>query len=164
MRRHFAHTPSHYPRHISAAVQLARSGLVAEARAVRVSGADDGAKVGSTAWAREFARWLAPFWAARGDKRRERWGPVYVHGLLGPGERLAVVKRAFDPAGVLNPGAEVARAGDHPLAGITYNPDLPAPPPPAARAVLERVERERACGEFRLGMLAEQGGSAANGL
>jgi hypothetical protein len=50
----------------------------------------DGAKVGSAAWEREFDRWLAPFWAALGDRRRERWGPVYVRGLLGPGERKCV--------------------------------------------------------------------------
>jgi SRSO17 transposase len=50
----------------------------------------DGAKVGSAAWEREFDRWLAPFWAALGDTRRRRWGPVYVRGLLGPGERKSV--------------------------------------------------------------------------
>jgi len=41
-------------------------------------------------WEREFDRWLAPFWAALGDRRRRRWGPVYVRGLLGPGERKSV--------------------------------------------------------------------------
>ena len=56
----------------------------------RAAGAGDGAKVGSASWEREFDRWLAPFWAALGDKRRERWGPVYVRGLLGPGERKSV--------------------------------------------------------------------------
>jgi SRSO17 transposase len=55
-----------------------------------LTGAGDGAKVGSAAWEREFDRWLAPFWAALGDARRRRWGPVYVRGLLGPGERKSV--------------------------------------------------------------------------
>src|SRR6266540_3535820 len=41
-------------------------------------------------WEREFDRWLAPFWTALGDRRRRRWGPVYVRGLLGPGERKSV--------------------------------------------------------------------------
>jgi SRSO17 transposase len=50
----------------------------------------DGAKVGSAAWEREFDCWLAPFWTALGDTRRRRWGPVYVRGLLGPGERNSV--------------------------------------------------------------------------
>lgn len=45
---------------------------------------------GSAAWEREFDRWLAPFWAALGDTRRARWAPVYVRGLLGPGERKSV--------------------------------------------------------------------------
>jgi SRSO17 transposase len=56
----------------------------------RAAGAEHGAKVGSSAWEREFDRWLAPFWAALGDKRRERWGPVYARGLLGPGDRKSV--------------------------------------------------------------------------
>jgi SRSO17 transposase len=41
-------------------------------------------------WEREFDRWLAPFWDALGDARRRRWGPVYVRGLLGAGERKSV--------------------------------------------------------------------------
>lgn len=43
-----------------------------------------------SAWEREFDRWLAPFWAALGDKRRQQWVPVYARGLLGPGERKSV--------------------------------------------------------------------------
>ena len=31
-----------------------------------------------------------PFWDALGDTRRRRWGPVYVRGLLGPGDRKSV--------------------------------------------------------------------------
>lgn len=53
-------------------------------------GARDGAKVGTPAWEREFDCWLAPFWSALGDGRRERWGPVYVRGLLGPGDRKSI--------------------------------------------------------------------------
>ena len=65
--------------------------LVYERRLGRpATGATRGAKVGSASWEREFDRWLAPFWAALGDKRRERWGPVYVRGLLGPGERKSI--------------------------------------------------------------------------
>jgi SRSO17 transposase len=41
-------------------------------------------------WEREFARWLAPFLEVLGDKRRRRWAPLYVRGLLGPGERKSV--------------------------------------------------------------------------
>lgn len=46
--------------------------------------------MGTVAWEREFDRWLAPFWTALGDTRRRPWGPVYVRGLLGPGERQSV--------------------------------------------------------------------------
>jgi len=50
----------------------------------------DGAKLGRAEWEREFDRWLAPFWAALGHKKRRAWAPVYARGLLGPGERKSV--------------------------------------------------------------------------
>lgn len=49
---------------------------------------------GATAWEREFDRWLRPFWTALGDKRRQRWAPVYARGLLGPGERKSIAPLA----------------------------------------------------------------------
>jgi SRSO17 transposase len=48
----------------------------------------------SSAWQREFERWLAPFLAALGHKARRRWAPVYLEGLLGPGERKSVAPLA----------------------------------------------------------------------
>ncbi len=47
-------------------------------------------KVEPAVWEREFTKWLAPFWAALGDRRRQRWAPVYVRGLLGSGERKRI--------------------------------------------------------------------------
>lgn len=41
-------------------------------------------------WESGFARWLTPFAAALGDRLRARWAPVYVRGLLAPGERKSV--------------------------------------------------------------------------
>lgn len=41
-------------------------------------------------WEGEFDRWLAPFLDALGDRRRRQWAPLYVQGLLGPGERKSV--------------------------------------------------------------------------
>lgn len=57
------------------------------------AGGHDGARVSpapDAEWEREFDRWLAPFWDALGDRRRQRWAPVYVRGLLGPGDRKSV--------------------------------------------------------------------------
>src|SRR3954454_25225663 len=41
-------------------------------------------------WEPVFTEWLKPFLEALGDKVRQRWAPVYVRGLLGPGERKSV--------------------------------------------------------------------------
>lgn len=68
--------------------------------------------------------------------------------------RFAAVKRAFDPEALLNPGAKLPLPGQPAVDGVKYDPALP-PPPAAARRVLDRVERERAYGEFRLAMLED---------
>ena len=62
------------------------------------------------------------------------------------------VKRAFDPQGILNPGVKTALEDEHPLGAIKYDPALVALPP-RARAVLDRVERERAYASSRLDLL-----------
>lgn len=41
-------------------------------------------------WDGEFERWLAPFLAQLGNKAQRRWCPVYLHGLLAPGERKSI--------------------------------------------------------------------------
>lgn len=63
--------------------------------------------------------------------------------------QFAQVKRAFDPHGLLNPGVKVPVAGQQALGPIKYDPTL-APLPSAARAALDRVERERLYGTSRL--------------
>jgi hypothetical protein len=68
--------------------------------------------------------------------------------------RFAAVKRAFDPAGILNPGAKVAIEGARAVMDVKYDPSLPPLPEPA-RAALARVERERAYARPRLAMLDE---------
>ncbi|HXD48035.1 MAG TPA: FAD-binding oxidoreductase [Gemmatimonadaceae bacterium] len=65
---------------------------------------------------------------------------------------FAEVKRAFDPAGILNPGVKVATVGEQPLGTIKYDPAL-EPLPPRAAAALARVERDRAYASFRLDLL-----------
>lgn len=63
--------------------------------------------LGTAAWEREFDRWLASFWDALGDARQRRWGPVYVRGLLGAGDRKSVepmaARVAPDEYGQLQP-------------------------------------------------------------
>ena len=69
-------------------------------------------------------------------------------------ERFAAVKRAFDPEGLLNPGAKLAAPGARAVDRVKYDPALPALPADARRA-LARVERERAYARFRLELLEE---------
>ena len=45
--------------------------------------ADDG-------WREELDGWLGPFLAAPGHEKRRRWAPVYLRGLLGPGDRKSL--------------------------------------------------------------------------
>ena len=68
--------------------------------------------------------------------------------------RFTAVKRAFDPAGILNPGVKIAAAGALVLGDVKYDPMLPALPE-AARAALARVERERSYARSRLALLDE---------
>jgi FAD/FMN-containing dehydrogenase len=75
-------------------------------------------------------------------------------------ERFAAVKRAFDPHGVLNPGAKVASSGARAVERVKYDPALP-PLPTAARSALARVERDRAYATSRLELLEEAGGETA---
>lgn len=43
-----------------------------------------------TGWQENLERWLTPFLDALGDKRRRRWAPLYVMGLLLPGDRKSM--------------------------------------------------------------------------
>jgi len=62
------------------------------------------------------------------------------------------VKQAFDPEGILNPGAKLPLAGERPIGEVKYDPQA-TPLPPRARAALDRVERTRGYAEFRLDLL-----------
>ena len=46
-------------------------------------------------WQRDLDRWLAPFVAALGHKTRARMCPVYIAGLIGPGDRKSVQPMAM---------------------------------------------------------------------
>lgn len=43
-----------------------------------------------TGWEEQFERWLGAFLDAFGHKVRRRWAPIYVRGLLAPGERKSI--------------------------------------------------------------------------
>jgi SRSO17 transposase len=46
--------------------------------------------VGSSNWGDELERWLQPFLARLGNKTRRRMCPLYIAGLIGPGERKSI--------------------------------------------------------------------------
>src|SRR3954463_13759287 len=46
--------------------------------------------MGDADWRAELDGWLAPFLAALGHRKRRVWAPVYLRGLLGPGERKSL--------------------------------------------------------------------------
>jgi SRSO17 transposase len=45
-------------------------------------------------WQAAFARWLRPYLAALRREAQRHWAPVYLQGLLGPGERKSVAPMA----------------------------------------------------------------------
>jgi FAD/FMN-containing dehydrogenase len=86
-----------------------------------------------------------------GRLRAPLLGEVWPPAAL---DRFAVVKRAFDPALLFNPGAKIALPGARAVERVKYDPSLP-PLPLAARAALAVVERDRAYARPRLELLAE---------
>jgi len=63
-----------------------------------------------------------------------------------------LVKQAFDPLGIFNPGVKIPLAGELPIGDVKYDPAL-APLPPRARAALDAVVRDRAYQRFRLALV-----------
>lgn len=45
----------------------------------------------ATPWENELDRWFKPFHEAFGHKVRQKWCPIYVRGLIAPGERKSIV-------------------------------------------------------------------------
>ncbi len=45
----------------------------------------------TTQWETELDRWFKPFHDALGHKVRQKWCPIYVRGLIAPGERKSIV-------------------------------------------------------------------------
>jgi FAD/FMN-containing dehydrogenase len=68
-------------------------------------------------------------------------------------ERFKVVKAAFDPLGILNPGVKLTEPRAHGFGGtVKYDPSAP-PLPAGARHALDQIQRERAWNSFRLDLV-----------
>jgi hypothetical protein len=67
-------------------------------------------------------------------------------------QAFGVLKTAFDPGNIFNPGVKVPLPGQKPLADIKYDPALP-PLPKEARAALDEVVRSRGYDRFRLSLV-----------
>jgi len=65
---------------------------------------------------------------------------------------FSLVKKAFDPLGIFNPGVKVPLASQKPVADIKYDPSL-APLPERARAALDRVSSNRDYAALRLDLI-----------
>ncbi|MEP6507898.1 MAG: FAD-binding oxidoreductase [Gemmatimonadales bacterium] len=71
-------------------------------------------------------------------------------------ELFALVKNAFDPKGILNPGVKVPVENQKPLGDIKYDPGL-APLPDDARRALDLVTDNRVYSELRLSLVPVAG-------
>jgi len=69
-------------------------------------------------------------------------------------ELFSLVKKAFDPSGILNPGVKVPLDGQKALGDIKYDPAL-APLPAEAREALDKIAEDRAYSTFRLSLIPE---------
>lgn len=65
---------------------------------------------------------------------------------------FGLVKKAFDPANIFNPGVKVPLPKQQPLEDIKYDPALPALPA-EARAALDSIVKTRAYDQFRLSLI-----------
>ena len=65
---------------------------------------------------------------------------------------FGLVKKAFDPKNIFNPGVKVPLKGQRAITEIKYDPSLP-PLPEKVRAVLDDVVKDRAYDRFRLSLI-----------
>ena len=85
----------------------------------------------------ELDRWLEPFLRVIGRKTRRKWAPLYLRGLLGPGERknlLPMAKRlglvrarsaaAFHRQHGVGRRAVMGGAGARPICQTAFKTDL----------------------------------------
>jgi FAD/FMN-containing dehydrogenase len=70
-------------------------------------------------------------------------------------QTFRALKAAFDPDGILNPGVKLPLPGQQPIEAVKYDPELPALPP-AARRALDIVTRTRGYATSRLSLLESE--------
>jgi SRSO17 transposase len=56
----------------------------------------------SVGWEGELGRWLEPFVERLGHKARRRMCPLYIAGLIGPGDRKSVAPMAERPVTMIS--------------------------------------------------------------
>src|ERR1043166_3403343 len=71
-------------------------------------------------------------------------------------ELFRLVKQAFDPLGILNPGVKLPAGEDRPLGALKVGPAA-APIPADIEARLREVERDAAYAVSRLDLVGEEG-------
>jgi len=75
---------------LAVSVRWISAGLYCIARKSEAVGSATGSVEDTGYLEHEFERWLAPFLDALSNKKQRKWAPVYMRGLLGPGERKSV--------------------------------------------------------------------------
>lgn len=120
----------------------------------RSQGLDEEPGDGAGPWEEDLARWMAPVLAALGHMGRLRWAPVYLRGLLGPGDRKSVQPMAasgFDVITSLRDDIEIAVESNTPprAVGRTLNnlcrsqPRMLTHPGPLRSGALRSGDRQR---------------------
>jgi FAD/FMN-containing dehydrogenase len=66
---------------------------------------------------------------------------------------FGLVKKAFDPRNIFNPGVKVPLPDQKAITDIKYDPDLP-PLPEEARTALDKLVKDRAYNRFRLSLIS----------
>jgi hypothetical protein len=66
-----------------------------------------------------------------------------------------LIKSAFDPDGILNPGVKLSLTGQRPIEDVKYDPTMP-PLPAEAKRALDIVADDRSYAKFRLSLLDQR--------
>ena len=102
-------------------------------------------------WVEEIGRRLVE----RTDASKSPYKGNFHFYLLKDPETInafALVKSAFDPANIFNPGVKVPLPQQTAIGDVKYDPELP-PLPEKARQALDAIVKDRAYDRFRLSLI-----------